>query len=53
MAFFGGIGGGVSRDILLNEISSSLKDLKYILVCLLMSLLELLIYRYAGVIVEP
>lgn len=47
MAFFGGIGGGVSRDILLNEIPSPLKDPKYILVCLVMSVLGLLIYQYA------
>jgi len=47
MAYFGGIGGGVSRDILLNEIPSPLKDAKYILVCPLMGLLGLAIYRYA------
>lgn len=47
MAFFGGIGGGVSRDILLNDIPSPLKDPKYILVCILMGLLGVAIYRYA------
>ncbi len=47
MAYFGGIGGGVSRDILLNEIPSPLKDAKYIFVCPLMGLLGLAIYRYA------
>jgi uncharacterized membrane protein YeiH len=47
MALFGGIGGGVSRDILLNDIPSPLKDPKYILVCLLMGLLGVAIYRYA------
>jgi uncharacterized membrane protein YeiH len=47
MAYFGGIGGGVSRDILLNEIPSPLKSPVYILVCLLMGLLGLAIYRYA------
>ena len=47
MAFFGGIGGGVSRDILLNDIPSPLKDPMYILVCLLMGLLGVAIYRYA------
>jgi uncharacterized membrane protein YeiH len=47
MAFFGGIGGGVSRDILLNDIPSPLKDPKFILVCLLMGLLGLAIYQYA------
>ena len=47
MAFFGGIGGGVSRDVLLNDIPSPLKDPKYIFVCILMGLLGLAIYRYA------
>lgn len=47
MAFFGGIGGGVSRDILLNDIPSPIKDPKYFVVCLLMGLLGLGIYRYA------
>lgn len=47
MAFFGGIGGGVSRDVLLNDIPSPLKDASYLLVCLLMGLLGLAIYHYA------
>ena len=47
MAFFGGIGGGVTRDLLLNEIPSPLKDPAYLIVCLLMGLLGLAIYRYA------
>jgi len=47
MAFFGGIGGGVTRDVLLNEIPSPLRDPNYLLVCLLMGLLGLAIYRYA------
>jgi uncharacterized membrane protein YeiH len=47
MAFFGGIGGGVTRDVLLNEIPSPLKDPIYLLVCLLAGLLGLAIYRYA------
>jgi len=47
MAFFGGIGGGISRDVLLNEIPSPLKDPRYFPVCLLMGLLGLAIYRYA------
>jgi uncharacterized membrane protein YeiH len=46
MAFFGGIGGGVTRDVLLNEIPSPLKDPTYLLVCLSMGLLGLAIYRY-------
>src|ERR1700704_4035464 len=48
MAFFGGIGGGVARDVLLNDIPSPLKDPAYFLVCLLMGLLGLAIYRYAA-----
>lgn len=46
MAFFGGIGGGVSRDLLLNEIPSPLKDQTYFVVCLVMGFLGLAIYRY-------
>jgi uncharacterized membrane protein YeiH len=46
MAFFGGIGGGVTRDVLLNEVPSPLKDPKYLFVCLLMGLLGLGIYRF-------
>jgi uncharacterized membrane protein YeiH len=47
MSFFGGIGGGVSRDLLLNEIPSPIKDPTYLLICLLMGLLGLAIYRWA------
>src|SRR5271154_5535938 len=47
MAFFGGIGGGVSRDVLLNDIPSPIQDPAYLLVCFLMGLLGLAIYRYA------
>jgi uncharacterized membrane protein YeiH len=46
MAFFGGIGGGISRDVLLNELPAPLKDPIYLLVCVLMGLLGLAIYRY-------
>jgi uncharacterized membrane protein YeiH len=52
MAFFGGIGGGVTRDVLLNEIPSPIKDPIYLLVCLLMGLLGLAIYRYADAMEE-
>lgn len=48
MAFFGGIGGGVSRDVLLNDVPSPLKDPTYLVVCVLMGLLGLAIYRYAA-----
>jgi uncharacterized membrane protein YeiH len=47
MAFFGGIGGGVTRDVLLNDIPSPFRHPTYLLVCLLMALLGLAIYRYA------
>jgi uncharacterized membrane protein YeiH len=47
MAFFGGIGGGVSRDLLLNEIPSPLLNVEYLVVCLLMGLVGLAIYKYA------
>jgi uncharacterized membrane protein YeiH len=48
MAFFGGIGGGVTRDVLLNDIPSPLQDPSYLFVCLLAGLLGLAIYRYAA-----
>jgi uncharacterized membrane protein YeiH len=47
MAFFGGIGGGVSRDVLLADIPAPIKDPAYFLVCIFMGLLGLAIYRYA------
>jgi uncharacterized membrane protein YeiH len=48
MAFFGGIGGGVTRDVLLNDIPSPLEDPTYLFVCLLSGLLGLAISRYAA-----
>ena len=45
MAFFGGIGGGVARDLLLNDIPSPIKVPIYLVVCLLMGLLGLAIYQ--------
>jgi len=47
MAFFGGIGGGVTRDLLLNDIPSPIRDPYYLLLCFLMGLLGLAIYRWA------
>jgi uncharacterized membrane protein YeiH len=47
MAFFGGIGGGVTRDVLLNDIPGPIRDPTYLFICLLMGLLGLAIYRYA------
>jgi uncharacterized membrane protein YeiH len=46
MAFFGGIGGGVARDLLLNDIPSPLKTPAYFVICILMGLLGLAISRY-------
>jgi uncharacterized membrane protein YeiH len=46
MAFFGGIGGGVSRDVLLNDIPSPIQNPAFLIVCLLMGLLGLAICRY-------
>jgi uncharacterized membrane protein YeiH len=46
MAFMGGIGGGISRDLLLNDIPSPLKDQTYFVVCLVMGLLGMGIYKY-------
>ncbi len=48
MGFLGGIGGGVSRDVLLNQMSSPLKDPRYFFVCFLMGLLGMAIYHYAA-----
>jgi len=46
MAFFGGIGGGVSRDILLNQIPAPLKDWRYFFVCVFMGLIGMMIYHF-------
>ena len=46
MGFFGGIGGGVSRDLLLNQIPAPLKDWRYFVVCFAMGLLGMAIYRF-------
>jgi len=47
MAFFGGIGGGVTRDVLLAQVPAPFKDPTYFFVCLGSGLLGLAIYRYA------
>ena len=47
MAFFGGIGGGIARDLLLNELPSPLKNVWFPIVCVVMGMLGLVIYRYA------
>ena len=48
MAYLAGIGGGVTRDVLLGDIPAPLKDPTYLIVCLLMGLLGLAIYHYAA-----
>ncbi len=47
MGFFGGIGGGVTRDLLLNDVPSPFRSPIYLVVCVLMGLLGLAIYRWA------
>src|SRR6476659_6698805 len=47
MAFFGGIGGGVSRDLMLNDIPGPFLQPIFLVVCVLMGLLGLAIYRWA------
>lgn len=48
LAIFGGIGGGVSRDVLLNKIPSSLSNPWYLILCLLAGGIGLLISYKAG-----
>ena len=47
MAFFGGIGGGVTRDVLLSDIPGPFKSPIYLVVCVLMGLLGLAIYQWS------
>ena len=47
MGFFGGIGGGMTRDVALAQLPSPLKDWRYFVVCVVMGFLGLAIYRYA------
>lgn len=47
LGFFGGIGGGMTRDVALAQLPSPLQDWRYFVVCLLMGLLGLAIYKYA------
>jgi uncharacterized membrane protein YeiH len=52
MGFFGGIGGGVTRDVLLNKVPAPLSDPRYSYVCVLMALVGLAIYHYAKTMEE-
>jgi uncharacterized membrane protein YeiH len=47
MSFFGGIGGGVTRDVLLNDMPGPFKDWMYPVVCVGMAFLGLAIYKFA------
>jgi uncharacterized membrane protein YeiH len=47
IGFIGGIGGGVTRDMLLNEMPGPLMNPDFLIVCLMMALLALVIDHYA------
>lgn len=47
MAYFGGVGGGVARDVLLNELPGPFLQPPFLIVCLLMGLLGLAIDAYS------
>ena len=48
MAIFGGIGGGVSRDVLLNKIPSALENPWYLILCVLAGAISMLIAYNRG-----
>jgi uncharacterized membrane protein YeiH len=48
MAIFGGIGGGVSRDVLLNKIPSALENPWYLILCVLAGAVSMLIAYNRG-----
>jgi uncharacterized membrane protein YeiH len=48
LAIFGGIGGGISRDVLLNKIPGALTNPWYLILCLLAGIVGLLISYRAG-----
>ena len=45
IAVIGGIGGGVTRDVLLNDVPSAFKNPWYMLLCLVAAILALLVTR--------
>jgi uncharacterized membrane protein YeiH len=47
MAYFGGIGGGVTRDVLLSDIPGPFRDPLFPIVCTIMGLLGLAIYKFS------
>ena len=48
MAFLGGIGGGVTRDVLLNKIPSAFTNPLYVILCVVAALLALQIHYRTG-----
>ena len=48
MAFLGGIGGGVSRDVLLNKIPSAFTNPLYVVLCVIAGILALQIHYRTG-----
>ena len=48
MAFLGGIGGGVSRDVLLNKIPSAFTNPLYVVLCTVAAILALQIHYRVG-----
>src|SRR5512139_2561991 len=48
LAIFGGIGGGVSRDVLLNKVPSALSNPWYLILCMLAGIVGLLISFKGG-----
>src|SRR6187200_2696281 len=47
LAFIGGIGGGITRDVLVNEVPGPLVSWHYLVACLLMGLLGVAIDAYS------
>jgi len=47
IAFIGGVGGGVTRDVLLNDLPGPLTHVVFLIACLLMGLLGLAIDAYS------
>lgn len=47
IGFIGGIGGGLTRDVLLNDLPGPLTDVKFLIACLAMGVLALLIDEYS------
>jgi uncharacterized membrane protein YeiH len=48
LAFFGGIGGGVLRDVLLNKVPAPLADPRYLVLCLLSATIALWLHYSVG-----